>query len=1033
MKKKSYFFICIILVAKLVIAQPSVYKMKDNTTTQTDVQVRISSPVLAGIRFGNNALTQQNALQWLAEKLQLRTGADVLKSVGTVAHTPHQIKVSNWAQYYKGIKVEHGTIHLTSSYDKVIALNMEFYSVPTSFNIRPVLADTEALQVATAAMEIPDSLMGRQAQRPTGELVIISTYLNDSSVCLAWKFVLINSQKMAMAKVYVDAQTGRVVLKDTRLRFANAQGTATTRTSGTQTIITDNGSTDAAKPFRLRQSRNGHNIITLNYQSREWNKAQNDPLAIDFTDNDNNWQASEFANATKDDAALDVHLHMQIISDYWKTVHNRNSWDDNNSEIKSFVHVKYNCGGTPVIMDNAFWDGTAMNFGDGTYGTTGVGSACKQEFRPVVTLDVAAHEFGHGITEATCNLVFQKESGALNEGFSDIWAAAIEKWAVDQNPTIGTDKKNWIIAEQFTKIAGKGFRDMQTPGNFNNPSTYKDSRWDNAAAFNSGCTPSENNDECGVHNNSGVFNKWFYLITVGEAGANTLGMPYNVAGMGFTKSSQLAYLTTLNLTPNAGYATAKDVSMEAATTLFGIGSAEVETVRAAWRAVGVDSAIFDMTNTAAFATGGTQSFLSIGLGKNNTVWAGTDKKGLYVYDGTHWTQRSEINNVRINDIKTDANGGIWIAQSGTVNSGLATAGGVNYFANPALPMTGFYTIGAQANVPSRNVKSIFIDNSRKQSGTNPRVWMASSTYTNSAGNSAPGRLGLGLNATTPSFTSITAGMQANNTVGGVTAVGGDKNTIWTFAPDNNNHNQILQYNAGTGALIAAYDNAVVDLIPANFSVTAIYTDKHKFTWFGLTTNAVLVANEYGAFRYISFPSIFPAGSKVNANAIAGSPYGDVYIGTTAGLVFFDKLGNLESANSYHLYKKANGLPSNNITGIAYDKVRFKVWLASDQGVCSWDPICLGNSCNLPLTFTNPVTSIASGNWSDSSTWENNIIPDSTMHVLIEDSVVVDVNSGCQSLSVLPGGKAIIKPNIQLKIYAKEQSTIISIGRRTKDE
>ena len=36
------------------------------------------------------------------------------------------------------------------------------------------------------------------------------------------------------------------------------------------------------------------------------------------------------------------------------------------------------------------------------------------------SLDVAAHELTHGVTESSSNLIYLNESGALNEAFSDI-------------------------------------------------------------------------------------------------------------------------------------------------------------------------------------------------------------------------------------------------------------------------------------------------------------------------------------------------------------------------------------------------------------------------------------------------------------------------------------------------------------------------------------------------------------------------------------------------------------------------------------
>ena len=65
--------------------------------------------------------------------------------------------------------------------------------------------------------------------------------------------------------------------------------------------------------------------------------------------------------------------------------------------------------------ENAFWDGSAMTFGDG-----------KDYFHPLVSLDIAAHEISHGFTEQNSNLIYSGESGGINEAFSDIAGEAAE-------------------------------------------------------------------------------------------------------------------------------------------------------------------------------------------------------------------------------------------------------------------------------------------------------------------------------------------------------------------------------------------------------------------------------------------------------------------------------------------------------------------------------------------------------------------------------------------------------------------------------
>lgn len=57
--------------------------------------------------------------------------------------------------------------------------------------------------------------------------------------------------------------------------------------------------------------------------------------AINFTDNDNNWTAVEFHNSNKDDGALDAHWGAMMTYDYFKQVHGRNSYDNNNSALNN--------------------------------------------------------------------------------------------------------------------------------------------------------------------------------------------------------------------------------------------------------------------------------------------------------------------------------------------------------------------------------------------------------------------------------------------------------------------------------------------------------------------------------------------------------------------------------------------------------------------------------------------------------------------------------------------------------------------------
>ncbi len=134
--------------------------------------------------------------------------------------------------------------------------------------------------------------------------------------------------------------------------------------------------------------------------------------------------------------------------------------------------------------ENAFWDGTSMNFGDG--GST---------FYPLVSLDVSAHEVSHGFTEQNSGLVYSAQSGGMNEAFSDMAGEAAEYYARGTN--------DWLVGSEIFKASGalRYFADPTRDGR----------SIANAANYTSGLD---------VHYSSGVYNKAFYLLAT-TAGWNT--------------------------------------------------------------------------------------------------------------------------------------------------------------------------------------------------------------------------------------------------------------------------------------------------------------------------------------------------------------------------------------------------------------------------------------------------------------------------------------------------------------------------------
>ncbi|WP_371414605.1 M4 family metallopeptidase [Flavobacterium sp. 140616W15] len=378
---------------------------------------------------------------------------------------------------------------------------------------------------------------------------------------------------------------------------------AATRYSGTQVIQT----TLSGSSYILADATRGLGINTYNMK-----KGTSYTAAVNFTDADNNWTAAEYANTNKDNGALDAHWGAEKTYDYWSTVHGRNSFNNAGAIIKSYVHYSN-------AYDNAYWDGSVMTYGDGS-GTY---------FDILTAIDVAGHEIGHAVCTYTANLAYQKESGAMNEGFSDIWGACIEYYAAPS-------KSIWLIGEDIERRAGHlSLRSMSNPKAEGQPDTYGGTNW---KVINCG-TPTQANDYCGVHTNSGVLNHWFYILSVGKTGTNDIGSSYSVTGITIDKAAKIAYrLESVYLTANSTFANARTSGIQSAIDLYGAGSPEVIATTDAFYAVGVGASYVGSTDTiaptaptalAASGTTGTTTNLSWTAATDNVAVTGYD-----IYQGT---------------------------------------------------------------------------------------------------------------------------------------------------------------------------------------------------------------------------------------------------------------------------------------------------------------------------------------------------------------------------------------------------------------
>ncbi|MBD3384619.1 T9SS type A sorting domain-containing protein [candidate division KSB1 bacterium] len=240
-------------------------------------------------------------------------------------------------------------------------------------------------------------------------------------------------------------------------------------------------------------------------------------------------------------------VHGNVVYDYYHEVHNRNSIDDEGGSIYVVVNYKEN-------YNNAFWNGKLIVFGNGD----------NERFSDIAgALDVTAHEMTHGVVEFSANLIYEFQSGALNECFADVFGTAVEFYYEGANA-------DWLIGEDVTtpNIPGDALRDMQNPsgpkavsklpGHMNE---YRD------------LPNTEEGDWGGVHINVGIPNRAFALAS------NAIGI---------NKTERIYYQALTNyITRSSQFIDARLAMVRVAGEIYGVNSVEQNAIKTAFDQVGI--------------------------------------------------------------------------------------------------------------------------------------------------------------------------------------------------------------------------------------------------------------------------------------------------------------------------------------------------------------------------------------------------------------------------------------------------------------
>ena len=269
-------------------------------------------------------------------------------------------------------------------------------------------------------------------------------------------------------------------------------------------------------------------------------------------------------------AGVSAHDYQRKTLDYFWNHHEYAGIDGQGKRSVSVIN--YGSGGG-ISQNNAFYNAGIDVF---SYGIAG-GS-----YRPFCAAqDIVAHEFTHGFTAHTSGLIYENQSGAINESMSDVFGYFVEAEYQD-----GGD---WTEGEDI-RINGGASR------SFSDPPTYGDPDNINHPYF----VPFTNNpdmftnDNGGVHSNSGITNKILYLVVQGDEHygiqVNPLNSDINIAR---NLASDIWFSWNAHyLDPEDDFEIGREKMLQVVVDLFPSDTSIYQSISNAWASVGVGDPLF---------------------------------------------------------------------------------------------------------------------------------------------------------------------------------------------------------------------------------------------------------------------------------------------------------------------------------------------------------------------------------------------------------------------------------------------------------
>jgi bacillolysin len=399
----------------------------------------------------------------------------------------------------------------TDAEGKIFLVNGEFLDGKPVATV-PLLESHTAISLAMGEAGISQENLRMQNLRGSEDADLSMVRDENDNVCFAWKtlvdFLEIDEdgkRKQAKAILYADTQTGRLC------------------------------------GFHPQLYELDPDIRTYSCTAR---------AKLEFFNSVNNMDCSHLHSdsvtpISTGEAALDAaHNYAIATFMYYKNFHGLDSLDDNGHPLVSNVLAP------EFQFENAFWDGSKMTYGDGNpppgkrflslfylffpsqsmYSSHFAFSLLEGSTYPFsLAADVVAHELvsssslrflcrhpchkplglknspialnlsprqTHGVTTSSANLIYSKESGAINEAMSDIFGIQVKRIVEG-----GSGPSLWHLGDKIL-ASGKGIRDMSDPESRGHYSFYP-TRY------------TGKDDNGGVHWNSGIANLAFFLFVNG--------------------------------------------------------------------------------------------------------------------------------------------------------------------------------------------------------------------------------------------------------------------------------------------------------------------------------------------------------------------------------------------------------------------------------------------------------------------------------------------------------------------------------------